>query len=54
MSFPKDFLFGVATSAAQIEGAAQNDGKGLSIWDVFSRIPGKIAGGATPETACDS
>lgn len=54
MSFPKDFLFGVATSAAQIEGAAQTDGKGLSIWDVFSRIPGKIAGGATPETACGS
>ncbi len=54
MSFPKDFLFGVATSAAQIEGAAQTDGKGLSIWDVFSRIPGKIAGGATPGTACGS
>lgn len=43
--FPKDFLWGVATSAAQIEGAAQKDGKGLSIWDVFSRIPGKTANG---------
>lgn len=54
MSFPKKFLFGVATSAAQVEGAAQADGKGLSIWDVFSRIPGKTADGATPDTACDS
>lgn len=51
--FPKDFLWGVATSAAQIEGAAQKDGKGLSIWDVFSRIPGKTANGDLPETACN-
>ena len=53
MGFPKDFLFGVATSAAQIEGAAQEDGRGLSIWDVFSRIPNKIADNTTPEIACD-
>lgn len=51
--FPKDFIWGVATAAAQIEGAAQEDGKGLNIWDVFSRIPGKIVNGDTPETACD-
>lgn len=51
--FPSDFLWGVATSAAQIEGAACEDGKGLSIWDVFSKIPGKIANGDTPEIACD-
>ena len=33
--FPKNFLWGTATAAAQIEGAAQRDGKGLSIWDVL-------------------
>ena len=49
--FPKNFLWGTATAAAQIEGAAQRDGKGLSIWDVFSRIPGKVTNG--PEVACD-
>ena len=53
MRFPKDFLFGAATSAGQIEGAAQEDGRGLSIWDVFSRIPGTIADNTTPETACN-
>ena len=53
MKFPKDFLFGVATSAAQLEGAAREDGRGLSIWDTFSRIPGTIADDTTPETTCD-
>ncbi len=52
--FPKNFLWGVATSAAQIEGASFEDGKGLNVWDVFSRIPGKIANGDTPDPACDS
>ena len=42
MSFKKDFLWGVASAAYQIEGAAFEDGKGLSIWDVYSHIPGKI------------
>ena len=51
--FPKDFLFGTATSAAQLEGAAREEGKGLSIWDTFARIPGNIADGSTPENACD-
>lgn len=53
MPFPKNFLWGTATSAPQIEGAYQEDGRGLSIWDVFSRIPGKIADGTTPDIACD-
>lgn len=53
MNLPKNFMFGVATSAAQVEGAALEDGKGLSIWDVFSRIPGAIADGSRPDTACD-
>ena len=40
--FPDRFIWGVATSAGQTEGAALEDGRGLSIWDVFARIPGKI------------
>ncbi|MCE2658483.1 MAG: GH1 family beta-glucosidase [Rubrivivax sp.] len=51
--FPKDFVFGVATSAFQIEGAADADGKGPSIWDDFCRIPGAIANGDDGRTACD-
>ena len=54
MGFDKDFLFGLATSAGQIEGGAQDDGRGESIWDVFAKKPGKIHNGDTPKTACDS
>jgi beta-glucosidase len=43
----------VATSAFQIEGAARADGKGLSIWDEFCRVPGAIADGSSGEVACD-
>ena len=39
-SFPKDFLWGVSTASAQIEGAYNEDGKGLSVWDVAK--PDKI------------
>lgn len=53
MSIPKDFIFGVATSAGQVEGAAYEDGKGLSIWDVFSCIPGNIVDGSKPDGACN-
>lgn len=52
-TFPRDFVWGVAAAAAQVEGAAEADGKGLSIWDVFSRKPGAIANGDTPAVACD-
>ncbi len=52
-TFPNDFLWGVATSAGQIEGGAHEDGRSPSIWDTFSAIPGKIAGGDTPDVACD-
>jgi beta-glucosidase len=51
--FPADFVWGVATSAYQIEGASYEDGRGESIWDAFCRMPGRIAGRATGEVACD-
>lgn len=53
ISFPKDFLWGVATSAPQIEGGAFEDGKTANIWDVFCRIPGMSYQGQTPDDACD-
>jgi beta-glucosidase len=51
--FPRDFVWGVATSAFQIEGAALADGKGPSIWDEFCRVPGAIADGGNGDIACD-
>lgn len=51
--FPKGFDFGIASSAYQMEGAYLEDGKGLSIWDVFSQRPGVIAGGGTGQVGCD-
>jgi beta-glucosidase len=50
---PEDFIWGVATSAFQIEGAAKEDGRGPSIWDTFCKIPGKIYGGHNAEITCD-
>jgi len=52
-SFPPDFMWGTATAACQIEGAAAIDGKGPSIWDAYSRQSGAVDGGDTPESACD-
>lgn len=52
-AFPADFVWGVATSAYQIEGATQADGRGVSIWDTFAHTPGKTRGGDTGDIACD-
>ena len=50
---PQGFLWGVSTSSYQIEGAAELDGRGPNIWDVFSRAPGRIANSDTGDRACD-
>jgi len=51
--FPPNFLFGAATAAYQIEGGHDADGKGPSIWDTFTRVPGAISTGETGDVACD-
>lgn len=53
MQFPKDFVWGVATSAYQIEGAAVQDGRAPSIWDLYSKEPGKVFEGHNGDRACD-
>ncbi len=53
LSFPDGFIWGAATSAYQIEGAAKDDGRGESVWDTFSRTPGRTRGGDTGDIAAD-
>lgn len=53
MGFRKDFMWGASTADYQIEGAFNEDGKGLGIWDVLSREKGRIARGETGDKACD-
>ncbi|MBP2457566.1 beta-glucosidase [Clavibacter michiganensis] len=53
LAFPPGFLFGSATAAYQIEGAVDEGGRGPSIWDTFSRTPGKVLGGDTGDVADD-
>ncbi|HSV27383.1 MAG TPA: GH1 family beta-glucosidase [Sedimentisphaerales bacterium] len=53
MGFPKGFVWGVAAASYQIEGAAYEDGKGLSVWDMMCRRKDAIRWGHTGEIACD-
>jgi beta-glucosidase len=52
-AFPADFVWGASTSSYQIEGAVDEDGRGKSIWDVFSHTPGRVKNGDTGDIACD-
>ncbi|MBU7594331.1 GH1 family beta-glucosidase [Metabacillus halosaccharovorans] len=54
IEFPKEMRWGAATAAYQIEGAANEDGRGLSIWDTFAKTPGKVLNGDNGDVACDS
>jgi beta-glucosidase len=54
LRFPEGFLWGASTAAYQVEGAANIDGKGPSVWDTFSHAPGNIRGGDTGDVACDA
>ena len=53
LSFPKNFVWGFAAAAPQIEGAAFSDGKGESVWDRFARRPGAVHNGDTLDVACE-
>ncbi len=53
LQFPPGFLWGAATAAYQIEGAANEDGRGPSIWDTFSHTEGKVERGENGDVACD-
>ncbi|KAK8990846.1 hypothetical protein V6N11_028804 [Hibiscus sabdariffa] len=53
--FPDDFVFGVATAAAQIEGSRRSEGKGPSVWDQYEwKFPWKVAKNRTSDVAIDS
>lgn len=53
MGFRDDFIWGAATASYQVEGAAYEDGKGLSVWDLFCKEPGRVLEGQTGDVACD-
>jgi beta-glucosidase len=51
--FPPDFKWGVSTSSYQIEGGANAEGRGPSVWDTFCKLPGRVAKDASGDIACD-
>ena len=51
--FPEGFLWGTATASYQIEGAVAEDGRTPSIWDTFSKTPGRVTNGDNGDVACD-
>src|SRR4030095_6619999 len=53
MAYPSNFVWGAAAAAYQIEGAAREDGRGPSVWDMFCRKDGAIFSGHTGAVACD-
>ncbi|MEP7055203.1 MAG: GH1 family beta-glucosidase [Actinomycetota bacterium] len=53
LAFPADFMWGAATAAYQVEGAAQIDGRGPSVWDTFSHTPGRVQQNANGDVAVD-
>ncbi|MBN1541328.1 beta-glucosidase [candidate division KSB1 bacterium] len=53
MSFPKEFIWGAAAASYQVEGGAFSDGKGLSVWDMMSRWPGRTWENNSGDVSCD-
>jgi len=53
VEFPDQFVWGSATASYQVEGAAREDGRGPSVWDMFCRIPGAVFEGHTGDVGCD-
>ncbi|MFN7020336.1 MAG: GH1 family beta-glucosidase [Phycisphaerales bacterium] len=53
MMFPRDFVWGAASSAYQVEGAASVGGRGSSVWDEFCKRPGAVHNNQTGSVACD-
>lgn len=53
MSFPKDFIWGAATASYQVEGAYNEDGKGLNVWDVTTSVNGRVKHNENGNIACD-
>jgi beta-glucosidase len=53
VTFLQEFVWGASTASYQIEGAAREDGKGVSIWDTFTHTPGKVKHGDTGDVACN-
>lgn len=51
--FPDNFVWGTATAAYQVEGAVKEDGRGVSIWDTYSKVPGNIKNNDNGDVACD-